>query len=308
MKFSIISPIFRAENTVVELISRITNTVSQITDDFEIILIDDFSPDKSWDTIQQVASDNEHVIGIKLSRNFGQHYAITAGLDHATGDWVVVMDCDLQDQPEEIIPLYNKAMEGFDIVQASRTERQDSFSKRLSSILFYKVLSYLTGTKHDPSIANFGIYKKEVIQAISKLREAVRYFPTMVSWVGFKSTNISVTHSERSDGGSTYTFTKLLRLSLDIILANSDKPMKLTIKLGLSITIITFLFAIITLIRYFLGHILVQGYLSVILSICFFSGIIITTMGIFGLYIGKIFEGVKNRPIYLVEKIVKYND
>ena len=303
MSISVISPIYKAENTIEELVKRITLSVKQITDDYEIVLVDDLSPDKSWEIIEKISKVNPNVKGIKLSRNFGQHYAITAGLDHISGDWIVVLDCDLQDRPEEIPNLYKKAQEGYHIVKGSRKQRIDSLSKKMQSKIFYLILSYLTGTKHDSSVANFGIYKREVINAIGQLRESIRYFPTMVKWVGFKSTIIDVEHSKREYGKSSYTLTKLLRLSLDIILANSDKPMKLTIKLGILISSIAFTLGGITLFKYFTGQIVVQGFLTLSLSIWFLSGLTITTLGILGLYIGKIFDGVKKRPIYIVEKI-----
>lgn len=133
---------------------RITDAVKPITDEFEIVLVDDFSPDHSWAVIEQLAEDNPRIKGIKLSRNFGQHYAITAGLDHARGEWVVVMDCDLQDRPEEIPMLYQKAQQGFDIVLARRIDRKDTLLKRLFSKYFYKILSYLTGSEQDETVAN----------------------------------------------------------------------------------------------------------------------------------------------------------
>ena len=152
---SIVSPVYRAEKIIPELVERIKIAASQITDNFEIILVEDCGPDNSWSAIEKECLIDKRVKGIKLSRNFGQHYAITAGLNYSKGEWVVVMDCDLQDLPEEISNLYNKTKEGFDIVLARRFERQDTFLKRLSSKIFYTTLSYLTGTKQDNTIANF---------------------------------------------------------------------------------------------------------------------------------------------------------
>lgn len=166
MKISVVSPIYKGENTVRELVKRITDSLKEVSNDYEIILVDDFGPDKSWDIIEEISNSNPNVKGVKLSRNFGQHYAITAGLDHTNGDWIVVLDCDLQDRPEEIPRLYQKVQEGYHIVKASRKQRIDSFSKKMQSKIFYLILSYLTGTKHDSSVANFGIYKREVIDAI----------------------------------------------------------------------------------------------------------------------------------------------
>ncbi len=297
---SIVSPVYRAETIVETLVCEIKKHVEPISRDYEIVLVEDGSPDNSWEEIDKQCRLDPKVKGVKLSRNFGQHYAITAGLDHAKGKWVVVMDCDLQDRPDEIINLYNKAQEGFDIVLARRAIRRDSFLKRLSSKFFYAVLSYLTGTKQDPSIANFGIYHRKVIAAITQLREPIRYFPTMVKWVGFKKGMLDVTHDFRHSGKTTYNWRKLLALSLDIMLANSDKPIRLIVKLGLIIALISFFFGLKVFYGYITHKITVPGYTSLQISIWFIGGMMMAVLGLVGLYVGKIFEGVKNRPIYIV--------
>lgn len=304
MHISIISPVYRAELILDELVKRIENSVKNITTDFEIILVEDAGPDNSWKVIEKLAAKNPRIKGIKLSRNFGQHYAITAGLDQAKGDWVVVMDCDLQDRPEEIPTLYAKAQEGFDVVLARRANRQDGFLKRLSSKLFYRTLAWLTGSHQDETIANFGIYSKAVITQITTMRESIRYFPTMVRWVGFRQTTLDVIHAANESRTSAYNFKKLFNLALDIMLAYSDKPIRLTVKFGLLVALMGFLFAIFTLIRYLQGEIIVAGYASMIISLWLLSGFLLVTLGMVGLYIGKTFEGVKNRPIYIIEKIV----
>jgi glycosyltransferase involved in cell wall biosynthesis len=297
---SIISPIYRAENSIHILISRLIETLNIISDNFEIILVDDNSPDDSWSEIQKICRKDSRIKGIQLSRNFGQHYAITAGLENAKGEWIVVMDCDLQDRPEEIVNLYNEAIKGFDIVLASREIRKDSFHKKIFSKLFYKALSYLTGQKIDNSVANFGIYHKKVIDSILSMKDSIRYFPTMVNWVGFNKTKINVIHSERIHGESTYNFKKLFKLALDVILINSDKPIRLIIKFGLLMSIFSFSFAAYYLFVYLIGEIEVEGFTSLIISIWFLSGFILMTLGIVGLYIGKTYEAVKNRPFYIV--------
>ncbi len=293
---SIVSPVYRADTMLPELVARIVSSVTPITTDFEIILVDDRSPDNSWSVIQAQVQLNPRVRGVRLSRNFGQHRAITAGLDHSRGEWVVVLDCDLQDRPEEIPALLAKAQAGFDMVLARRHERQDRFVKRLFSRIFYGTLGYLTGSRQDSAIANFGIYHRQVIDAICAMRESSRYFPTMARWVGFNATTLNVEHAERVEGSSSYNFKRL------IILAYSDKPLRLTVKFGLVVSATSFLGAIYMLIRAIEGKIQVLGYASLIVSIWFFSGIIILVMGILGLYVGKTFEGVKNRPIYVVDK------
>lgn len=299
---SIVSPVYRAENLLPELVSRIKAAVSPISEDYEIILVEDASPDQSWTEIERLVEIHPEVVGIKLSRNFGQHYAITAGLDQAKGEWVVVMDCDLQDRPEEIPPLLQKAQEGFDVVLARRANRQDGFLKKLSSKLFYRTLAWLTGSQQDETIANFGIYHQRVIRQITEMRESIRYFPTMVRWVGFRQTAIDVTHAANEVRGSSYNFKRLFNLALDIMLAYSDKPIRLTVKLGLLVALTGFLFAIFTLVRYLQGDIIVAGYASLIISLWMLTGFLLITLGMVGLYVGKTFEGVKKRPIYIVEK------
>lgn len=153
--------------------------------------------------------------GINLSRNFGQHYAITAGLSQAKGEWVVVMDCDLQDTPEEIKNLYTKAQEGYDSVFAQRVERKDKFLKRLSSIVFYKVFSFLTDSKQDETVANFGIYHRKVVNAILSMGDSIRYFPIMAQWVGFRKGYLPIKHGARKEGKSSYSLFKLLKLASD---------------------------------------------------------------------------------------------
>ncbi|PZV76688.1 dolichol-phosphate mannosyltransferase [Algoriphagus aquaeductus] len=301
---SIISPVYRAEQTLEPLVLRIKDAVRKISSEFEIVLVEDASPDRSWDEIDRLAKLHPEVVGIKLSRNFGQHYAITAGLDHAKGDWVVVMDCDLQDRPEEIPQLLAKAEEGYDVVLARRANRQDGFLKRLSSKLFYRTLAWLTGSHQDETIANFGIYHRKVIREISNMRESIRYFPTMVRWVGFRQTTLDVIHAANEERGSSYNFKRLFNLALDIMLAYSDKPIRMTVKVGLLIALAGFLFAVFTLVRYLQGDIIIAGYASLIISLWILTGFILVTLGMVGLYIGKTFEGVKNRPIYIVEKRV----
>ena len=299
---SVVSPVYRADSMLPELVVRIVHNITSITTNFEIILVDDRSPDASWEAIQTQARLDPRVVGIRLSRNFGQHRAITAGLDYSRGEWVVVMDCDLQDRPEEIQALFVKAQQGYDMVLARRRVRQDGVFKKIFSKLFYSVLSYLTNTKQDSAIANFGIYHRKAINAICTLRESARYFPTMVRWVGFRVSTLDVEHAERAEGTSSYDIKRLINLAIDIILAYSDKPLRLTVKFGLLISAISFLGAIYMLFRAIQGKIQVLGYASLIVSIWFFSGLIILISGIIGLYLGKTFEGVKNRPIYVVDE------
>lgn len=301
MRLSVVSPVYKGEKYLVELVNRIELTLKKITTDFEIILVDDSSPDKSWQIIKDNFANYEYLKAIKLSRNFGQHNAITAGLEIATGDFIIVIDCDLQDTPEEILSLYEEVNKGYDIVYAMRSVRNDTFFQRFFSYLFYRVLAYLTGFNHDEKIANYGIYRKNVIESVLSMRESIRFLPVMLHWVGFHSSKLEVRHNAR-DGVSSYNMKKRIDLALDVILSYSEKPLRMFIKLGVIISFTTLIVSLYYFYKWFLGDIRVLGYASLIISIWFLSGVIILVLGVLGLYIGKIFKDVQRRPIYIVKE------
>ena len=297
---SVVSPVYRAECLVGKLVDEVRAALETLGISYEIILVEDASPDKSWEAICEFCEKFSEVRGVRLSRNFGQHYAISAGLSMARGAWVIVMDCDLQDRPEEIPRLLHKAAEGYDVVVARRALRQDGFFKRLSSKLFYGALGWLTGTPHDPAIANFGIYSAKVIAEINSMPESIRYFPTMVRWVGFRTVSLDVEHAARPEGKTSYNLRKLFNLALDICLAYSDKPLRMAVGTGFVVSLIGFVFAGVTLVQAFRGEIQVLGYASLIVSLWVLAGLMIVIMGVVGLYVGKCFEGVKRRPAFII--------
>lgn len=303
---SIVSPVYKAEKIIPLLVERIENAVSKITADYEIILVEDGSPDLSWSAVEHIAKANTRVKGIKLSRNFGQHPAIMAGLSKAKGEWIVVMDCDLQDQPEEIQKLYSKALEGFDIVLAKRKNRQDGFFKRMTSLFFSKIYGYFTDTIYDNEVANFGIYNKKVVQSILEISDTIKFFPLFVKFVGYNSTSIVVEHAERVEGSTSYSFSKLMSLAFNTIISFSNKPLKLFVKFGLIISIISFLFGIYNVYLALTNQIEVLGYSSIIVSIWFLSGVLITTIGVTGIYVGKIFDQTKGRQVFIIDKIINH--
>lgn len=302
MVISVVIPVYKAEDCLHELHRRLTIALQPISDTYEIILVEDCGGDRSWDIICEMADHDPHIKGLQLSRNFGQHCAITAGLDICSGTWVVVMDCDLQDQPEEITRLYAKAQEGFDVVRARRGRRKDPFMKRLASSFFYKIFNYLADTSQDYQAANFSIISKTVVKNLLAMREQTRGFPMMVDWLGFPSASIDVDHGRRHAGGTTYTLGKLFHLASNIILAYSDKPLRLTVKLGFSMSALAFLYGIYILVSSFLWQAPVMGWRSLIVSLYFLSGIIIAILGIIGIYLGKVFDETKRRPLYAVRR------
>ena len=299
---SIVVPVYNSEKILPQLVGQLCDVLAGVTEAYEIILVDDGSQDKSWESICKTCSKFLEVRGVRLSRNFGQHYAISAGLSSARGDWVIVMDCDLQDRPEEIPRLLEKVAEGYDVVVARRAMRQDGFLKKLYSRVFYETLGWLTGTVHDPAIANFGIYSAQVIAAINSMPESIRYFPTMVRWVGFRTGSLDVEHAARPEGKSSYNLRKLCNLALDICLAYSDKPLRMAVGMGFVVSSIGFVFAGYTVLKAFRGEIQVLGYASLIISLWVLAGLMIFIMGVVGLYVGKCFEGVKRRPAYIISE------
>jgi polyisoprenyl-phosphate glycosyltransferase len=305
-EISVVCPVYGCNQCLPTLCERTIKTLSKITDQFEIILVNDGCPQNSWATILELCDFDARIKGINLSRNFGQHYAITAGLDYVQGEWIVVMDCDLQDQPEEIIKLYQKAQEGSDIVVGQRVNRSDSFLKRCASKLFYVILEYFTDVKHDGTVANFGIYSKKVIQSVLIYREQNRAFPLLIHLVGFKKTSIPIEHAKRDEGKSSYTLIKMINLAIDSIVTHSNKPLRLSVNLGLFISLSSIIYAGILVARYFLYAVPVQGWTSVMVAMFFMFGMLFGILGILGLYIGKIFNEAKNRPLYLVQEKINF--
>ena len=299
---SIVSPVYRAEKILPILVSEINLVMERIGEDYEIILVDDRSPDNSWEVMKVLSSQNSKIKSIRLSRNFGQHSDIFAGLTKTKGDWVVVMDCDMQDQPKEIAKLYKKALEGYDIVLGQRENRKDKFLKKLSSKLFYKVFNYLSGGQFNNEIGNFGIYKKKVIDSILNISDYIKFFPLFINWVGFKSVSIPIEHGEREEGKSSYSISRLLKLAFNVIVSFSDKPLRLFINFGLGISILSFVLGIYYLYLSITHKITQPGFSSLILSIWFLSGIIISCIGIVGVYLGKTFDQAKNRPTFIIDE------
>ena len=304
IEISIVSPVYKAESLVDSLVERIMSSVSRLTDSYEIILVEDSGPDKSWNKIQENCIKHSVVKGIKLSRNYGQQHAIQAGLDVSKGKYVITMDCDLQDQPEEIGKLLSKAKEGYEIVVASRKNRQDDFFKKFFSRIFYSTLGYLTETKQDRTVANFVVYHRKAVDAMASLKDHSRYYPMLQQMIGFNYAKVEIEHAERDDGKSSYSYKKRLKLAIETILTFSDKPLRLTVKFGVFLSFVSICAAITMVVLYVFSDVKAEGWASLALLVSFFSGIIISVLGMVGLYVGRTFESVKHRPTYIVQEKV----
>lgn len=297
---AVVAPIFNEEQNIEEFTSRVINALAQITKDFQIIFIDDGSLDNSWKKIHEICLKNSNVTGIKLSRNFGHHYAITAGLNHAKADWVVVMDSDLQDRPEVIPDLYGRAKMGNDVVFVNRTNRPESITYRILQKLFYSILRISSGIKFNSSQANFSIINKKVVDAFNSFPEQARFYGSTILWLGFKRSSIEAEHGSRFRGKPSYSFRKRIKLASDIILAFSDRPLKFSIYVGLFFSLLSMLMVFYILVKAVMGSYTVSGWASLIISIFLIGGIQISLIGILGIYISKVFNEVKSRPLYII--------
>jgi len=296
--------VYRGAPFLHELHRRLVATLEPLVGRFEIVLVEDGSPDESWSIIEDLARQDARVRGVALSRNFGQHHAITAGLRHARGQWIVVMDGDLQDPPEELPKLWAKAQEGHDCVLARRARRADASSKRLSSWLFYRVFNYLADLnyRYDGTVANFSIVSRRVADALNSMGEAVRFYGGFLMWMGFSKAYVDVRHVRRRGSESSYTFFKLMKLAINIILAHSNKPLRLCVYAGLLLSTLAFVGGVVHVVRVLVRGSPVMGWTSLIVSVWFSTGAIILVLGMIGLYIDRIFTEVKHRPLYIVRK------
>ncbi len=297
---SIVIPVYGCRSALPELHRRLCKSIGEITQSYEIILVDDHCPQNSWEEIEKICESDQHVIGIKLSRNFGQLQAITAGLDKSRGNWVVVMDCDLQDRPEAIQELWEKAQEGFDVVFARRKDRKDVFITAILSKAFYKIYDYFTDGTFDNSICNFSISKRCVIDSYCRMREHNRAYTMFIKWLGFRQTEINLLADQRYEGKSSYSFVKKTKLALDIITAQSNKPLFFSIKAGFIVAFLSMIYICYLFARtVFFGDIL-SGWTTIVASIYLMGGILLCAIGVAGIYIGNIFNEVKDRPLYIV--------
>ena len=297
---SVVTPVYKAEGCLETLYQNLVAILTPITQDFEIIMVEDCGGDRSWQVIEELSRRDDRVKGIQFSRNFGQHYGITAGLDYCDGDWVVVMDCDLQDRPEEIPRLYAKAQEGYDIVVARRSKRNDFLLKRFLSWAFYKLFSYFADINYDGQTGNFSILSRKVVMNFRLMREQLRFFGGLINWMGYPTATIDVEHGKRYEGRSTYTLGKLWRLASHTIIAYSDKPLRLSIRVGFAIAFLAFCYGVYIFIRALLYGSAITGWSSLIVSIYFIGGIIIAILGMLGIYLAKTFDEAKKRPLYIV--------
>lgn len=307
--FSVIVPVYNEEETIQEFYNRLKKTLEKDFSHFnhEIIYVDDGSSDGSYKMLEALSNKDPIVNVISFSRNFGHHIAVTAGLDHATGDYVVMMDGDLQDQPEEIIKLFAKLQEGYDVVAGERINKKFSFFKRTSSRLFVWIIRSLTDKRIIINNTIFRIVTKQVVVEIKKLREMHRYLVGVIGWVGFKHTTTPVEHGKRYAGTSKYTIKKQLKLAFDAIVSFSDRFLHVISCLGFFLVIISAILICITVYKKIYYGIPVLGWASLLTTILFIGGVQIIILGVLGEYIGRTYMEAKHRPLYVIRTYIKKN-
>ncbi len=300
-KLSIVVPVFNCSSSLIELSNRVIKVVDSLKVNFEIIFVDDRSPDDAWPVIQLLAQTNKNIKGLRLSKNFGQHAAITAGLSHATGDWIVVMDGDLQDLPEEIPKLFSYVAKGYEVIVARRTNRTDNYFRAIAALVFSKVFAFITGSKLNHRVSNFGIYSHKTITSLLLLNEKKRLFVQDIYWVGYNRIEVAVSHGLRTQGESSYSALKLVSLAFDSIVAHSTHLLKVITLFGFALTFMSLLIGAISLISNLSeSHNLSEGF-NLIVFLSFASGVNLFSIGIVGIYVGRTFEESRARPLYIID-------
>jgi polyisoprenyl-phosphate glycosyltransferase len=303
-QLSIVIPVFNEEEVLRELHRRLTDSLRAIGRTYEIILVDDGSRDKSLIVMKELSAlDSDHVRIFSFSRNFGHHIALTAGLDHATGDIVIMMDADLQDQPEELHKLIDKLETGYDVVFADRQERQHTFIKKLSSRLFIGIINSVARTEVPINSSIFRAMTREVADALIQCREQARFITGLVSWLGFSQTSVPVEHGKRYAGTTKYNFWRLIRLALNTATSFSSRPLQMATVLGLVAAVLALLLLVYIVIRKLQGGFAVLGYASTMFAIMFFGALQLIVLGLMGEYIGRIYTESQNRPLYLLKDL-----
>ncbi len=304
--YSLIIPLYNEEEVVLECVKRVINVMDNIDGDYEIIFVNDGSKDKTMEIMTNVCKGNHKLKIIDFSRNFGHQIAITAGMDYAKGDAIIVMDADLQDPPEVISEMISKYNEGYEVVYAIRKKRKgESFFKRISAKLFYRFLRYMCNIDIPVDTGDFRLISKKVSNVLSGLTERNRYVRGLVAWVGFKQIGIEYEREERFAGVTKYPLKKMIKLSIDGITSFSTKPLTVSKNLGLFIAFIGFIYAIVVIVQKFALNMPNTGWASIVVLLLIIGGVQLIMIGIVGEYIARIFDESKNRPLYIINE--KYN-
>jgi glycosyltransferase involved in cell wall biosynthesis len=304
---SVVVPVLNESANVVELARALVATLEPLCrqhgfadNAFEVMFVDDGSTDETWSLIARFHEQDSRVGGLRLSRRFGHHQAVTAGLDRARGAAVVVMDGDLQDPPEAIPELYQRHKEGYDLVYAIRQQRQDTLVKRINSQLFWRTMNRVTGLSMPPEQMMLRVLSRRFVNALGEMRESARFVHGMMAWAGFRVTTVPVKHGERKAGVTKYNIGRQLSLALYALTSFSTTPLRIASVLGLVTAGLSFAMGIwLVMAKTFYGY-SVEGWASIMTSLFFLSGLQMFVLGIIGEYLGKTYQEVQRRPLYFV--------
>lgn len=303
---SVVVPVYKGRGCLHALCDRLARVLESLpgVDGYELVLVEDCGNDGSWELIGELAAAEPRIKGLQMSRNFGQHQAITAGLAACRGDWAVIMDCDLQDRPEDIPLLWAQVRAGNEVVNARRGRRNDPLWRRAASRLYHGCLQYFSGLAYDPHVANFRIVSRKVIDAYLAMKENFRAFGIQVHWLGFSTAYVDIHHDERFEGKSSYSLGKLIAVAINTITAFSNRPLLFSVAIGFCMFIGSVGMTLYHIVKKLVWGVPVDGWSSLMVSLWFLGGIIIANLGIVGLYIGKIFDETRHRPVYVVARRV----
>ena len=305
---SVVSPVYGCRDCLAELAKRVRAAFEGTAFDWELILVDDRGPDHPWPLIQELAAEDGRIRGVRLSRNHGQHLAIWAGLEAARGDWVAIVDCDLQDDPNVIPALHAQAVtEGVDQVIVDRGEWTDTGLRRMASRAFVRLIDFLAGIRLDNG-GIFGIYSRRTVDILLMYREQEVFLPIMAAMTGLPRASYRLDRSDRAAGQSSYTFLRLIRMAVSIVIRISDRPLKLSVAVGLAFSGLSAFVSVIVLLAWMTGAFTVPGWTSLILSVWFLAGLILAVLGIHGFYMGRIFAEVQGRPRIIVEQTTEQSE
>lgn len=306
---SIVVPVYNEQEVIDETYRRLTEVFKDYFMKVEYIFINDGSKDNTYSKLAQIAKKDSQVRIINFARNFGHQIAITAGMDYAKGDAVVIIDADLQDPPEVIKQMVEKWQDGYEVVYGKRLQREgETFFKKFTAKMFYRFLDSMTDVKLPVDVGDFRLIDRKVCDAMKCLPERSRYVRGLVSWVGFKQTSVEYKREKRFAGETKYPLKKMIKLAGDGIFSFSYKPLKLATVTGMIISAFSFIYLIVVLIQKFVKNDIASGWASSMAVSLFFNGVMLIVLGIMGEYVGRIYEEVKARPLYIVGELIGFSE
>lgn len=302
--FSVVLPVHNEAGTLEELYLRLNAAMEELGEPFEVIFVDDGSFDESLDIIKKIRSRDARIKLVALSRNFGHQAAITAGLDLARGDATIVMDSDLQHPPEVVPQLVSCWREGFEVVNAVRVDRRgETIFKRFTARMFYWLLCRLSQTDMSPNVGDFRLIDRKALEAFKSMRESTRYLRGMFSWVGFRQTTIPYEYHDRHAGEPKYNFRRMLTLAINGLVSFSNAPLEMALHVGFVVAALSFLAGIADIAAKILSVDTVPGWLSIAIMVSFLGGMQLLILGVMGIYMSRMYEEVKSRPLYIVREV-----